>query len=65
MRPYAIEPPLRLEVDLRLPIMADYCVVMPGVERVGPRTVAATPGDAEELYRYFVSAVRMAQVPSV
>lgn len=65
MRPYAMEPPLRLEIDLRLPIMADYCVVMPGVERIGPRTVAAAPGDAEELYRYFVSAVRMAQVPSV
>ena len=65
MRPYHLDPPLRLEVDLRLPIMADYSAVMPGVERIGPRTVAARPADAEELYRYFVSVVRMAQVPSV
>lgn len=64
MRAYSVAPPLRLEVDLRLPIMADYCAVMPGVERVGPRTVAAVPIDAEELYRYFVSVVRMAQVPA-
>jgi D-amino peptidase len=55
--------PLRLEVDLRLPIMADYCAVIPTVERIGPRSVAAEPTDADALYATFISIVRMALVP--
>jgi D-aminopeptidase len=56
-------PELQLEVDLRLPIMADFCALIPGVERIGPRTVAARPADAEALFATFISIVRMAQVP--
>jgi D-amino peptidase len=56
-------PELRLEVDLRLPIMADYCALIPGVERIGPRTVAAEAADADMLFATFISIVRMAQVP--
>ncbi|HEX6654741.1 MAG TPA: M55 family metallopeptidase [Candidatus Limnocylindria bacterium] len=56
-------PELRLEVDVRLPIMADYCALIPGVERIGPRSVAAEPADAEALFGTFMSIVRMAQVP--
>lgn len=55
--------PLRLEVDLRLPIMADYYAVIPTVERIGPRSVAAEPTDADALYATFISIVRMALVP--
>jgi D-amino peptidase len=62
MPPYRL-PELALEVDLRLPIMADYCSVIPTVERVGPRTVAARPADADAMYATFISIVRMAQVP--
>jgi D-amino peptidase len=63
MLPYRLPAPLRLEVDLRLPIMADYCAVIPTVERIGPRSVAVEPADAEALYATFMSIVRMALVP--
>lgn len=56
-------PELHLEVDLRLPIMADYCALLPGVERIGPRTVAAEPEDPDAMFATFISIVRMAQVP--
>jgi D-amino peptidase len=64
MPPYRLPGPLGLEVDLRLPIMADYCAVLPSVERIGPRSVAAEPADAEVLYATFMSIVRMALVPA-
>jgi D-amino peptidase len=63
MPPYRLRGPLRLEVDLRLPIMADYCAILPTVERIGPRTVAVEPEDAEALYATFLSIVRTALVP--
>ena len=64
MPPYRPAGPLRLEVDLRLPIMADYCAIIPTVERSGPRCVAAKPADADALYATFISIVRMALVPA-
>ena len=63
MEVYRLSEPLRLEIDLRLAAMADYCAVMPGVERTGPRSVAAQPADADELYRYMIAIVRMASIP--
>jgi D-amino peptidase len=64
MEPYRVEAPVRLEVDLRLPIMADYCSVIPGVERCAARGVTATAEDAETAFRYFIAIMRMAQVPA-
>jgi D-amino peptidase len=63
MPPYRLAGDLRLEVDLRLPIMADYCAVIPTVERIGPRSVAVEPADGESLFAAFISIVRMAAVP--
>ncbi len=63
MPPYRLTGPLRLEVDLRLPIMADYCALIPTVERIGPRSVGVEPADAESLYTTFMAVVRMAGVP--
>jgi D-amino peptidase len=63
MPPYVLNGSLRLEVDLRSPIMADYCAVMPTVERIGPSSVAAQPADAETLYTTLLAIVRMAGVP--
>jgi D-amino peptidase len=63
MPPYRLAGDLRLEVDLRLPIMADYCAVIPTVERIGPRSVAVEPADADSLYAAFMTIVRMAVVP--
>jgi D-amino peptidase len=56
-------PELRLEVDLRLPVMADFCALIPGVERIGPRTVATEAPDPDTMFATFISIVRMAQVP--
>jgi D-amino peptidase len=60
MRPYRPDPPLRIEVDLRQPTMAAFCAVMPGVERLGPRTVGVHADDAEVAYRWLLTIVRMA-----
>jgi D-amino peptidase len=62
---YRRDPPIRTEVDLRLPVMADYAAVLPGVERIGPRTVAFSTSDADVAYRTFLSVTRLAAVPSV
>ena len=56
--------PLRGELDLRLPVMADYAAVLPGVERAGARTVAFSAPDGDRFYRLFVSLVRLAGVPA-
>ena len=64
MRSYLPEPPLRGEVDFRLPIMADYAAVLPGTDRLGPRTVGFTAGDGDRLYRLFLSLTRLAAVPA-
>ena len=63
MQLYALPAPLRLEVDLRLPVMADYAAVLPSVERVSARTVAVEAPDADTMYRWFVSILRLAAVP--
>jgi D-amino peptidase len=64
MKPYQPETPLRGELDLRLPGMAAYAAVLPGVERTGPRTVAYGADDGEAFYRLTVSLVRLASVPA-
>ena len=63
MQLYAVTAPLRLEVDLRLPVMADYAAVLPGVTKDGPRTVSVTAADPDSMYRWFVSILRLAAVP--
>jgi len=64
MRPYRPEPPLRGEIDFRLPVMADYAAVLPEIERLGPRTVGFSASDGDRLYRVFLSLTRLAAVPA-
>ena len=64
MQLYQPSLPLRGEIDLRLPVMADYAAVVPGVERIGSRTVAFGAPDGDRFYRLFVSLVRLAGVPA-
>ena len=64
MQVYAPSTPLRGEIDLRLPVMADYAAVLPGVERLGPRTIGFGAKDGDELYRLFVCLLRLAAVPA-
>ena len=64
MELYRPEPPLRGEIDMRLPVMADYAAVLPGVDRIGPRTVGFGAPDGDAFYRLFVSLLRLAAVPA-
>ena len=57
---YRLPAPLRLELELRTPVMADFASLIPGVERTGPRTVASKPADVDEMYRTFLCAIRLA-----
>jgi D-amino peptidase len=56
---------LRGEIDFRVPIMADYAAVLPGTERLGPRTVGFDADDGDAFYRTFLSLNRLASVPVV
>jgi D-amino peptidase len=64
MRRYQPAMPLRGEIDFRLPIMADYAAVLPGVERVGGRGVAFAAPDGDQFYRLFLCLQRLAAVPA-
>jgi D-amino peptidase len=64
MRTYELTPPLRCEVDFRLPVMADYACVLPGVDRIGPRTVGFGGKDGDMLYRTCLAVTRLAAVPA-
>jgi D-aminopeptidase len=64
MRTYEPVLPLRAEVDFRLPVMADHAAVMPGVERIGGRSVAFTAPDGETFYRTFAVLFRLAGIPA-
>lgn len=60
LRTYEIEPPIRVEVDFRFPIQADFAAVLPDTERIGGRTVAFTASDADRAYRTFLAVHRLA-----
>jgi D-amino peptidase len=63
MRLYRLDAPLTCEIDFHQPVMAAYAAMVPGVSRSGPRMVAFEAPDPEQLYRLFVSLVRLAAVP--
>ena len=64
MKPYRLDPPLRGELDLRLPVMADHAAIVPGVERLGPRTVGFEAADGDAFFRLFVALMRLAGIPA-
>lgn len=59
-------PPIRfegrteLEVDVFYPVMADLCERIPGVRRLGPKTVAYATEDYMELFKCFLALVTLA-----
>ena len=65
LRTYELEPPLRVEVDFRLPVQADYAAVLPGTVRRGGRTVAFEEGDGDRAYRTFLAVQRLAATPAL
>ena len=64
MRLYEPEVPLAGEVDFRTPVMADYACVLPGIERVGARTVGFAADDGDALYRTCLALTRLASIPT-
>ncbi len=64
MRAYEPTLPIAGEIDFRLPVMADYACVLPGIERSGPRTVAFQSVDGESFYRTCLVLTRLAAVPA-
>src|SRR5438445_126054 len=44
-RPFTMTPPIALEVDFQITVMADMAELVPGSTRAGPRTVAFTHED--------------------
>jgi D-amino peptidase len=64
MEPYRPSLPLRGELDLRLPVMADYAGILPGVERLGPRTLGFEAGDGDTFFRTFLALVRLSGTSS-
>jgi D-amino peptidase len=60
MQPYRPVLPLAGEVDLRQPGMAAHAAVLPGVERIGGRTVAFNADDGDTFFRLFVAIFRLA-----
>jgi len=65
MRLYELARPIAGEIDFRLPVMADYACVLPGIERIGPRTVGFDADDGETYYRTCLVLTRLATIPAV
>ena len=64
MRLYEPTMPIAGEMDFRLPVMADYAAVLPGTERLGPRTVGFMADDGEAFYRTCLVLLRVAATPA-
>jgi D-amino peptidase len=53
--------PVDIEIDVARGVIADHAAIMPGVERVGDRTVRFVADDPETAYRGFLSIVRLVE----
>jgi D-amino peptidase len=51
---------MELGMDFSLPAMADQCELVPGVRRLGPRSVGYTGDDYVEVYRLMLALVLLA-----
>lgn len=61
-RPFAVKPPIVLEIDLTKIEQADWVALIPGFERTAPRTVRFTSDDYPTVFKAFVAAFRMGAV---
>jgi len=53
------EPPIALELDFVYTHNADYVELMPGFERIGPRSVRFVHDDYRVIFRAYVAAFRL------
>jgi D-amino peptidase len=65
MRAYEPTLPLRGEIDFRLPVHAAFAAVLPGTERLGPRTVGFGGADGDVFFRTFLCSSRLAFAATV
>ena len=56
-----VGPPVAIEVDVARGVIADHAEILPGVERVGDRTVRFVHDDPETAYRGFLALVRLVE----
>jgi len=61
-RPFIVDPPIVLEIDLAKIEQADWIEVIPGFERSGDRAVRFTSDDYPTVFKAFVAAFRMGAV---
>ena len=54
IKPFVIEPPLVMEIDLYSPLMGDMHDLIPGCERTGDRSVRYESNDFVELFKFFL-----------
>ena len=59
LRPFVFEPPIALEIDFVHVENADFAELIPGVERIGGRTVRYVNDDYRVVFRAFVAAMRL------
>jgi D-amino peptidase len=56
-----VSPPIAVEIDFPRGVIADHASIIPGVERVGDRTVRVVSDDPETAYRSFLAVVRIVE----
>ncbi|HEX5275937.1 MAG TPA: M55 family metallopeptidase [Candidatus Rubrimentiphilum sp.] len=61
-KPFVVEPPIVLEIDLARVEQADWVALIPQFERTAPRTVRFTSNDYPTVFKAFVAAFRMGAV---
>lgn len=54
IKPFVIEPPLTMELDLYSPLMGDMHDLIPGCVRTGDRSVRYEADDFAELFKFFL-----------
>jgi D-amino peptidase len=61
LRTLEVKSPVAIEIDVPRGVIADHAAIMPGVERVGDRTVRFAHDDPETAFRGFLSIVRLVE----
>ncbi len=58
-KPFVFEPPIALELDFMWTQNADFAELIPGVERIGGRSVRYVHDDFRVVFRTFIAAMRL------
>ena len=55
---------MAIEIDVPRGVIADHAAIMPGVERVGDRTIRFAHDDAETTFRGMLAVLRLVEAVS-